>query len=110
MPGKFEIKRASNGQFYFNMKSGNGEVILTGETYVSKQGAQIGIESAKINASVDSRYDRLTSTAGQPYFILRAANGEPLGRSEMYSSTAARENGIASVKTNAPAALVVDLT
>src|SRR5688572_30559571 len=109
MSGKFELKKSTNGQFYFNLKAGNEEVILTGETYVSKQGAENGIASVRVNAPIDERYDRKTSTGGQPYFSLKAANGENLGRSEMYASTSAMENGIASVKSNAPTATVVDL-
>lgn len=42
--------------------------------------------------------------------ILRASNGEIVGRSENYVSSAGRENGIAAVKHNAPDARVVDLT
>ena len=46
----------------------------------------------------------------QPFFVLKAANGKIIGQSEMYSSAAAMEKGIASVKANAPTASVVDLT
>ena len=34
MPGKFEIKTASNGKFFFNLKAANGEVILTSQQYI----------------------------------------------------------------------------
>lgn len=37
MAGKFEIKRASDGQFYFNLKARNGEIILTSERYTPRQ-------------------------------------------------------------------------
>lgn len=37
------------------------------------------------------------------YFILKAANGEPIGKSEMYNSMEAVKTGIASVKKNANA-------
>jgi hypothetical protein len=42
--------------------------------------------------------------------VLKAVNAEPIGKSEMYSSTSKMEAGIASVKTNAPTAPVKDLT
>ena len=45
---------------------------------------------------------------GSPYFVLKAANGEPIGKSEMYKTTSSMENGIASVARNAPDAAVVD--
>lgn len=110
MAAKFEIRKGSSGKYRFNLKAGNGEIILSSETYESKQGAEKGIESVKTNAPNDSRYERKTASNRQPYFVLKAANGEPIGRSETYSSTSAMENGIESVKRNAPNASVEDLT
>jgi uncharacterized protein YegP (UPF0339 family) len=110
MAAKFEIKKGSSGLYRFNLKAGNGEVILTSETYQTKQSAKGGIESVKSNAPYDARYERKEASNGQPYFVLKAANGEQIGKSETYSSKQAMENGIASVKTNAPTATVEDLT
>jgi uncharacterized protein len=69
MTGKFEIKKSANGQFYFNLKAGNGEVILTGETYTAKSSAQNGINAVKTNAPIDGRYERKPSTNGQHIFF-----------------------------------------
>jgi len=110
MSGKFEITKSKNDKFLFNLKAGNGEIILTSQLYESKSSAQQGIESVRLNAPVDARYERATSAGGQPYFNLKAANHQVIGRSETYSSVAAMEGGIASVKKHAPDAKVVDLT
>jgi uncharacterized protein YegP (UPF0339 family) len=110
MTGKFEIKEATGGKFRFNLKAGNGQIILTSETYESKQGAEKGIESVRKNAPDDNRYERKTAKNDEAYFVLKAGNGEQLGRSETYSSTSAMENGIESVKKNAPDALIVDVS
>lgn len=88
----------------FNLKGGNGEVVLTSERYTTKQSAEGGIASVKVNSPHDARYDRRTNSTGSPYFVLKAANGEIIGTSEAYSSTAARDSGIAWVKANAPTA------
>ncbi|MEA5049162.1 MAG: YegP family protein [Eubacteriales bacterium] len=45
-----------------------------------------------------------------PYFVLKAANGEPIGTSEAYSSETACKNGIESVRKNAPVAGIEDQT
>ena len=42
------------------------------------------------------------------HFVLKAANNQVIGTSEMYSSAAALENGIASVKATALGAPLVD--
>ena len=75
-----------------------------------KNGAENSVKSVKTNAPNDARYDRKTSANGKVYFVLKAANGEIIGTSEMYSSESVRDNGIESVKTNAPDAGIDDLT
>ncbi|WP_027951001.1 YegP family protein [Haliea salexigens] len=110
MAGKFDLKKSPSGKFMFNLKAGNGQIILTSELYESKAAAENGIESVKKNAADDSRYERKTSKANEPYFTLKAGNGQVIGKSEMYSGATAMENGITSVKTNGPTAEVVDNT
>jgi len=108
--GKFVITKRANGEFQFNLKAGNGQTILSSEGYASKAGAENGIESVKTNSQDDSRYDKKESSSGKPYFTLKAGNGQVVGTSEMYESTSARDNGIASVKSNAPDAVTDDQT
>ena len=110
MAGTFELKTASDGQIYFRLKAGNGEIILASEMYKAKAGAQNGIESVKKNAPLAERYDKLVSKNGKPYFTLKAGNHEVIGNSEMYNSEEARDNGIKSVMANAPTAAIVDST
>lgn len=110
MAGVFELKKTSDDQFMFNLKAGNGEIILTSERYKAKASAENGIRSVQENSPKDERYDRLESKSGQPYFNLKAGNGEIIGTSEMYSSESARDNGIESVKTNGPSATTNDIT
>jgi uncharacterized protein YegP (UPF0339 family) len=107
---KFVITKRSNGEYQFNLKAGNGQTILSSEGYSSKAGCDNGIDSVRKNSQDDSKYDRKTSSNGKPYFNLKATNGQIIGTSEMYESEAARDNGIASVKTNAPDATVDDQT
>lgn len=107
--GKFEIYTDKRGEFRFRLKSSNGQTILTGEGYKAKAGCTNGIESVRKNSSDDGRFERLVSKGGSPYFNLKASNGQIIGNSEMYSSTSGMENGIASVKKNAPDAKVDDL-
>ena len=110
MSGKFELKTAKSGQFHFNLLAGNGQGILSSEMYESKASAENGIASVKKNSPDDSRYERLISKSNKPYFVLKAGNGQIIGQSELYESTAARDNGIESVKKNAPEAALIDLT
>ena len=108
MAGRFELKPAKDSQYMFNLKAGNGQIILTSELYKTKVAAENGIESVRKNAPNDDRYERTENKNGEPYFKLKAGNGQEIGRSEYYSSKAAMENGIESVKKNAPDAEVVE--
>jgi len=110
MAGKFELKKAKNDQFHFVLKAGNGQVILQSEMYESRASAENGIASVRKNAADDARYERKTGSNGKPYFVLKAANHQVIGQSQMYDSAAALENGIESVKKNAPDAATDDLT
>ena len=110
MAGIFEIKKSKSGQFMFNLKASNGQIILTSELYQEKASAQNGIESVKKNASITSHFEEKSSSKDEPYFVLKAANGQVIGKSEMYSSNAAMKKGITSVQTNAPEGKIVDLT
>lgn len=107
---KFEIYKDRGGEFRFRLKAANGQNILASEGYKAKTGCTNGIESVRNNSQDDSKFERLESQGGSPYFNLKASNGQVVGTSEMYSSFSAMENGIASVKKNAPGATVDDLT
>ena len=107
---KFQVfKSSSNYEYFYRLRSVNGEIILNGEGYKSKQSCYEGIASVKVNAPNDNRYERHDGTYNYR-FNLKAANGEIIGRSETYTTSAARENGIAAVKRDAPGAPIEDLT
>ncbi len=110
MAGKFEINKGTSGGFYFSLKAGNGEKILSSENYQSRAEAQNGAESIVKNAADDNRFERKNSAGGESYFVLKAVNGEIIGTSETYSSAEAMEKGIESVKSNAQNAEIVDAT
>ena len=110
MPGKFEVYKDKAGEFRFRLKAGNGQIILASEGYKQKAGAMNGIKSVKKNAPSDTNFERKETKSGAQRFNLLAANKQVIGTSESYKSNAARENGIASVKKNAPDAAIDDLT
>ena len=109
MAATYDLKKTANGKFMFNLKAANGGVILTSESYETKEKALAGIESVRTNSGIDGRYERRVSGA-QFAFALKAANGETIGRSELYKTEASRETGIESVKVNGGKAQLRDNT
>ncbi len=117
--GKFVIKETATG-FKFDLKAGNGETILTSEVYSSKDACLNGVNSVKKNcvggvedqtvepvaAQKHPKFELYQDKAGEYRFRLKATNGEIIGTSEGYKAKASCENGIESVKKNAPEAEV----
>ena len=121
--GKFVVKVSKDGQFYFNLKAANGEVIGTSEMYKAKDSCLNGINAVKRCcaggiedqtlrepvAQKHPKFEIFKTKDGQFRFRLKAENGEPILASESYKAKDSCKNGIASVKKNAPEAPVVFL-
>ncbi|SFG04633.1 hypothetical protein SAMN04488033_12314 [Salegentibacter agarivorans] len=105
--GKFEIKKDKAGEFRFNLKARNGQVILSSEGYKAKPSCMNGIESVRKNSQFDELFERKETAAGHR-FNLKSTNGQVIGTSEVYTTLNAMENGITSVKKNAPDAGIED--
>jgi len=83
--------------YHFVLKAPNNETILSSENYVSHEGAKNGINSVRANGPLKGHFEKRISRANEPYFVLKASNGEIIGTSEMYSSDSACNNGIDAV-------------
>ena len=119
--GKFVVNQSAAG-FKFDLKAGNNETIATSEVYETKAACLKGVESVKAccvgeveDQTVEPvvpvkhpKYELYTDKAGQFRFRLKAANGQIIATSEGYKSKDGCENGIQSVKKNAPEAEVVE--
>ncbi len=118
--GKFVVKETATG-FKFDLKATNGQVIATSEVYTTKAACLNGIDSVKANCVgevedqtvepiVDVKHPKFeiyNDKAGEYRFRLKAKNGEIIAVSEGYKTKDSCENGIESVKKNAPEAEIV---
>ena len=120
--GKFVVRKTNTG-IKFDLKATNGQVIATSEVYNSSVACNNGIESVKKNAPVaavenqtvegfatekNPKFEIYTDKAGEFRFRLKATNGQIIAVSEGYTTLANCENGVESVKKNAPDAEVVE--
>lgn len=108
MSGKYEWFTGKDGKFYFNLIAGNGQVILTSQGYAGKSGMDNGIASVQTNGVMEERFEKATSDSGKFSFVLKAANSQVIGRSQMYEGESGRDNGIKSVMNNAPTDKIVE--
>ena len=118
----FVIKKVNTG-IMFNLKADNGQVIATSEVYTAAASCKNGIDSVRRNAPIAALEDQTTEgfatekcpkfemyvdRAGEFRFRLKAANGEIIAASEGNKAKESCENGIASVRENAPVAEIVE--
>lgn len=108
---KFEIfKSEKNGKFYFNLKAGNGQVVLSSQGYANKAGAKNGIASVQTNGNNVDNYEVKVASNGKHHFNLLSANKKIIGSSQMYASKDSMNKGIKAVITASEKDTIVDLT
>ena len=113
--GKFMIRQVPTG-YKFDLHAANGETVATSEVYKTAAACRKGIESvckhAPIAAIEDQTADGFKSVCNPKFeiykdksgayrFRLKSRNGQVIATGEAYSTKAACENGIASVRRNA---------
>ena len=107
MAATFVVSKGKDGQDYFVLKASNAQVILQSEGYKTRKACLAGIESVRKNSQNESRFECRTAKNGKSYFVVKATNGQEVGRSQMYKSESGCKNGMQSVARNAPTAGVV---
>ena len=122
--GKFIIRQVNSG-LKFDLKAANGQTVLTSEVYTTRSACDKGIASVAKNAPIadvedqteagfkalkNPKFEVYKDKKGEFRFRLKAKNGQIIAVSEGYTTMSACDNGIASVKTNAPIAPVEDQT
>lgn len=101
--------QAKNGEWYFNIVAGNGEIVATSETYATKSNASRAAKTVRTligrlgavptiePAPLVERFEVFTGEDKQTYFHLRAKNGEIVLSSEGYTTRSAAQAGVGSV-------------
>ena len=120
--GKFVIRNVASG-IKFDLKATNGQVIATSEVYTTAAACRGGIESVMKNAPIANvedqtvenfevlthpKFEMYEDKGGEFRFRLKARNGEIIAVGEGYKTKASCENGVDSVKKNAPEAEIVE--
>ncbi|MBL8909361.1 MAG: DUF1508 domain-containing protein, partial [Archangium sp.] len=83
---RFEIFKGLDSKYYFHLKANNGQIVLQSQAYTTKASATNGVTSVKTNGAIAARFEVRAAADGQYYFVLKAANGAVIGRSEMYAT------------------------
>jgi uncharacterized protein len=93
----FQVFRGLDGQYYFHLRSGNGQIVLQSEGYTTRASAVGGTASVRDHGTSLDRYQVRDAADGQAYFVLIASNGRIIGVSETLASRANAERAAADV-------------
>lgn len=96
-PKYIVYKSDKNSNYYFNLLAKNGEVILTSEGYLNKDGVMNGVSSVSLHGKDMFNFEIRDSKDGKYYFVLKARNNKIIGTSEIYNSKSSASDGIESV-------------
>lgn len=107
----FQVFKSSNkNQYYYLLKAtGNSQLILSCEGFTSKQSCLDGIKFIITNAADERTFVRSDSYLRYT-FEAKDSEGNVIARSENYTSIGPREQVMDLIKTDAPLALIQDLT
>ena len=110
--GRFEIKRAKDGRFHFNLYASNNFMVARSQIYSSSSAAMNGIKSVITNAPKAQiedqtlknvttvsfpKWEIYNDNAGQFRFRLRASNGSCICHSRGYTAKSSCKRGIESI-------------
>lgn len=99
-----------NPGFYFVLRARNQRVVLISGNHAGTLGARDAIKAVRAAVEDPDSFLRTTGRNRTLIFMLLGPQGEVLGVSKPYSSTSARERGIATVACCARQARIWDMT
>jgi len=108
MPAEFELRKSKTNTFTYHLKLAFGQILFNSPEMPDKNGAIAGMESCRQRGADDANYERKKLSTGAHYFVLKSADGQVIGKSELYSSPKTLENGIEQAKAETPAAKFED--
>ena len=110
--GRFEIKKAKDGRYVFNLYAPNHVIVATSQVYTTTGAAVNGIKSIIANAAkapiedqslknyavrTYPKWELYVDKGGQYRFRLNAPNGSCIVHSQGYTSKSSCKNGIESI-------------
>lgn len=108
--GKFIILDKENSGFQFILRSKNGKIILTSESFPTKEACLAAIEQVRINSDPKKHFELKTSAKGYHYFNINDKERKRLCFSGFYVSAGVRDRGIGFIIDNIKSAAIEDQT
>ncbi|MNG09504.1 hypothetical protein D3C84_929230 [compost metagenome] len=109
MKAAYEVRRAGDNGWIFQLKSGDNQVLLQSDSYRTLGGCLNGIESCREHSPYDRFYGRIESSLHFTFHV-KASNNRVIGLGCASTSADERENAIGLVKRYAQIAQIIDCT
>lgn len=105
---KFVIKTGKHHQFFFDLKTDDGTVLITSDAFHTKAACNSGIEALKTVARDDNKFERMKAATEHYYFTVKGANGKQIAKSVLFPTPAERNAAIKSIEAEAHDAAVME--
>ncbi len=93
------VSAGAANTYHFNLFAQNGEVVLASQAYSSEAAAWNGAFAVQDSAQIATNFVIKTSSDDRFYFTVTADNGQTVGVSQMYTTKASAQAGVASVQS-----------
>lgn len=108
---KFEIfKNKRNKKFYFNLKSRNGQVVLTSEGQPNKATVKRCITAVQKNCTDEKWIETKVNKKGTHTFTILNSKNNIVGKSKDYNSMTTMKKGMKAVVRASTTDTIIDLT
>jgi hypothetical protein len=84
LAGKFDVWQSQTGQWYFHLKAGNGQILLTSESYTTRTSAIAGVLAAETDGVDPAAYQLAAAVHGYDVDLV-AGNHQIVASTEVYS-------------------------
>lgn len=99
---RVEFLRGESGQWRFNVHAKNGQIVLSSEQYTTEAAAVNGAVAVQTVGTDATAYAVQQNAAKGWYFTVKADNGQIIGVSQQYTTKAAAQSAITSLKAFLP--------
>jgi uncharacterized protein YegP (UPF0339 family) len=99
---RVEFHRGETGQYRFNVHAKNGQIVLSSEQYTTEAAAVNGAVAVQTVGKDASAYSLQQNASKGWYFTVSADNGQIVGVSQQYTTKAAAQSAITSLKSFLP--------
>jgi uncharacterized protein YegP (UPF0339 family) len=107
---RFEVKQNDQGEFFFQLLSGDDQLLLMGAECQNREAVQTLIKDVQLGSLMGHQIGAGKVSSGETFFVIKDTHGQIIAKSALFSDQMAFDNALHAVKDNACIAETLDRT